>query len=179
MKVKFILSLTAFLFVYTLQAQTDPFANNLTAATEDSNTNNIVQKIAVKEDVTIQVANATEIRILRDEQPYQTVLLDTRSKSEYTTFKISGARWIGDEFSAQKVWMLHRNSTIIIYGNTFTDESVSDFCLKMKSMGFEDVRAYSGGIIDWINEGHEVVNNKNHKTTKYKFEDRKLNRLVK
>lgn len=179
MKAKFILSLVAFLFVYTVQAQNDPFANTLTASSEDSNTNTVAVKTEAKEEALVKIANAEDIRTLQDVQPYQTVLLDTRSKEEYSSFKIGGARWIGDEFSAQKVWMLHRNSTIIIYGNTFTDEYVTKFCKNMNAMGFEDVRVYSGGIIDWINQGHTVVNNRNRKTTKYKFDNRKLNRLLK
>jgi 3-mercaptopyruvate sulfurtransferase SseA len=179
MRAKSILSLLAILIAFNLQAQNDPFANTLTASSEDSNLNAEVVATEASAEVAIQNVTAQEIRILQDDRPYETILLDARSKDEYTNFRIGGARWIGDEFSAQKIWMLQRNATIIIYGNTYNEEHVLEFCAKMRAMGFSDVRAYTGGIIDWINDGNTVVNARGHKTTKYKFDNRQLNKLVK
>lgn len=90
-------------------------------------------------------------------------LVDTREQHEYDVSHIKGAKRVGyKNFTVEKVWMLDRNTTIIIYS---TDgERCKDVAAYMRMMGFIDVRTITGSLIGWINAGYSVVDKEGHTT---------------
>ena len=90
-------------------------------------------------------------------------IIDTREEPEFDVSHIQGAKRVGyEKFSVEKVWMLDRNTTIILYS---TDgERCSHVGAYMKMMGFIDVRVITGSLIGWVNAGYSLVN-KNGEST--------------
>ncbi len=57
---------------------------------------------------------------------------------------------------------LNKDSPIIVYCSVgYRSERVGE---KLKSAGFKNVKNLYGGIFQWVNEGHPVVNKKDHWT---------------
>ncbi len=91
-------------------------------------------------------------------------IIDTREQNEYDISHIQGAKKVGyKNFSVEKVWMLDRNTTIILYS---TDgERCAHVGAYMRMMGFIDVRAITGSLIGWVNAGYPIVDKDGHATT--------------
>jgi rhodanese-related sulfurtransferase len=84
------------------------------------------------------------------------VFLDTRAREEYDVSHIDGAIWVGyDEFSLASVAQLAHNQPIIVYCSVgYRSEKVSE---KLIEGGFENVQNMYGGIFEWVNQGHKIV----------------------
>ena len=91
-------------------------------------------------------------------------MIDTREQIEFEVGHIKGAKRVGyNNFSVEKVWMLDRNTTIILCSTD--DTRVKHVGAYMKMMGFVDVRAISGNLISWLNAGYSLVDKDGHATT--------------
>ncbi len=91
------------------------------------------------------------------------ILLDTRAKAEFEVSHLPGAVWVDyDTFGLELVASLERNSQVVVYCSVgYRSEKIGE---KLKTLGFKDVRNLYGGIFQWKNEGHEVVNQKGDPT---------------
>ncbi|MEM9337304.1 MAG: rhodanese-like domain-containing protein [Bacteroidota bacterium] len=85
------------------------------------------------------------------------VILDVRSPEEYNVSHIDGAFMIDfDKFKPKDVASLNKNSEVIVYCSVgYRSERLGE---KLQKMGFKDVKNLYGGIFEWKNQGHEVVN---------------------
>ncbi len=85
------------------------------------------------------------------------VILDIRSENEYNVSHIPNARFIDyDNFSEKDVENLDKDSEIVLYCSVgYRSERVGE---KMKELGFKNVQNLYGGIFQWKNTNHEVVN---------------------
>jgi rhodanese-related sulfurtransferase len=91
------------------------------------------------------------------------ILIDARSREEYETSHISGAKFVDyDSFKASDVQGLGKNADIVVYCAVgYRSERIGEDLLKM---GFTNVRNLYGGIFDWVNQGNIVVNLSGSKT---------------
>ena len=91
------------------------------------------------------------------------VLLDIRSPEEYGISHIRTANFLDyDSFTTRMVDKLNKESAIIVYCSVgYRSERVGE---KLKSAGFKNVKNLYGGIFQWVNEGHPVVNKIGHLT---------------
>lgn len=85
------------------------------------------------------------------------VLLDTRSAEEFEVSHLQNAHFVDyDTFNAKDVEQVDRDAKIIVYCAVgYRSERIGEKLLKM---GFKDVKNLYGGIFDWVNEGHPIVN---------------------
>lgn len=105
-------------------------------------------------------------------------ILDTREKEEFEISHIQGSKCVGyEKFTVEKVWMLDRNTTIVVYS---TDgERCQHVAAYLKMMGFVDVRRIEGSIIGWVNAGYSVVDREGHDTNNVYVNDKKEGRKLK
>ena len=87
----------------------------------------------------------------------QPVLLDTRAKAEFEVSHIQGARWVDYEtFELAMVADIPKDRPVVVYCSVgYRSEQIGE---KLKSLGYADVRNLYGGIFQWKNNGHTVVN---------------------
>lgn len=103
---------------------------------------------------TIQPAQLAET--LR-QNPNGVVLLDTRSPEEYQVSHLRGARFVNYEtFKTATFQDVPRNLPVVVYCTVGArSEQVG---ARLRSLGFQHVSNLYGGIFQWVNEGHAVVN---------------------
>lgn len=91
------------------------------------------------------------------------VLFDIRSAEEYEISHIRAANFLDyNSFNTRMVDKFKKDSPIIVYCSVgYRSERVGE---KLKSAGFKNVKNLYGGIFQWVNEGHTVVNKTNHPT---------------
>lgn len=91
------------------------------------------------------------------------VLMDIRSPEEYGVSHIRTANFLDyGSFNTRMVEKFSKDSPIIVYCSVgYRSERVGE---KLKSAGFKNVKNLYGGIFQWVNEGHPVVNKKDHPT---------------
>lgn len=110
------------------------------------------------------------------------VLLDARSYEEFHVSHLPNALFLDyDTFNSRDVAGLNRNTKIIVYCSVgYRSERIGE---KLIKMGFTDVQNLYGGIFDWVNKSHTVVNQDGLRTdsvhTYNKDWSRWLNRGVK
>jgi rhodanese-related sulfurtransferase len=118
----------------------------------------------------IPVIAAEELKekIARGDKFY---LLDARPKEAYDVSHIRRARRVGyKDFGPEKVWMLNRDTEIVVYCSMgFRSEQVGRYMLMM---GFKNVRNLYGSIYEWANNDGEVVDNNNEPTNRVFAEDK-------
>ncbi|HEX6890615.1 MAG TPA: rhodanese-like domain-containing protein [Chryseolinea sp.] len=85
------------------------------------------------------------------------IILDTRSAEEFKVSHLSGALLLDyDSFKADDVRNISKNSRIVVYCSVgYRSERIGEMLIKL---GFKDVSNLYGGIFDWINNGHVIVN---------------------
>lgn len=84
------------------------------------------------------------------------VLLDARPAVEYEVSHIKGAKHIGyEDFSIEDIWSIDREAEIVIYCSV--GRRSEEVGKKLIDMGFKNVHNLYGSIIEWVNQGHEVV----------------------
>ncbi len=91
------------------------------------------------------------------------VILDTRSAEEFSISHLPEARFIDyDRFKISDVENIAKDTRIILYCSVgYRSERIGEKLLKA---GFKEVYNLYGGIFQWKNDGHQVVNNLNKPT---------------
>lgn len=91
------------------------------------------------------------------------IILDTRSHEEYKVSHLPNAKFIDyDDFDDDMVKGLSRDSEVIVYCTVgYRSERIGE---RLQKLGFTNVLNLYGGIFQWVNEGGEIRNNKNHPT---------------
>jgi rhodanese-related sulfurtransferase len=91
------------------------------------------------------------------------LLLDTRSQEEFQVSHLPNALFLDyDKFNSEKVEKINRKTKIIVYCSVgYRSERIGE---KLIKMGFTDVYNLYGGIFDWVNHDHTVVNQAGLKT---------------
>ena len=82
--------------------------------------------------------------------------LDVRSRDEYEVSHLAQAHWVGyDEFSQERIAHLDKNLKTIVYCSVgYRSEKITQ---QLSKLGFKEVYNLYGGVFEWINQGHEVV----------------------
>lgn len=85
------------------------------------------------------------------------VILDTRSVKEYEVSKIGNARFIDyDDFEPEMVKDIPKDQQIVVYCSVgYRSEKIGE---KLQQLGYKNVLNLFGGIFDWKNTDHNVVN---------------------
>ena len=93
-------------------------------------------------------------------QYQQPVLLDTRTRSEFSVSHLLGAQFIEyDDFKSADVAHIPKNKEIVIYCSVgYRSERIGE---KLLDMGYTKVYNLYGGIFDWKNQSQIVVNDLN------------------
>lgn len=91
------------------------------------------------------------------EKESKILILDTRSEKEYRVSHIPNAIFVDyDNFSAEAVQSYDKETPVVVYCSVgYRSEKIGE---KLEELGFSNVRNLYGGIFDWKNKGHEVVN---------------------
>lgn len=94
---------------------------------------------------------------IKDLSPY--VILDTRSAEEYAISSLPNALWIGyPDMNKEVLKSLSKDQAILVYCSVgYRSERIGEQLLEL---GFTNVHNLYGGIFEWINQGHSVVNSK-------------------
>ncbi|MFZ1825955.1 MAG: rhodanese-like domain-containing protein [Chitinophagales bacterium] len=88
------------------------------------------------------------------------VLLDAREKNEYDVSHIEGAIWVGyDNFNLNRINTIPKDKNIIVYCSVgYRSEKIAE---KIIADGYTNVSNLYGGIFEWVNTNHTVVNDSN------------------
>ena len=100
------------------------------------------------------------------------VVLDTREAEEYEVCHLNGATWVGyDQFQKQIVKDFPKDQPIVVYCSVgYRSERIGE---KLQNMGFTEVYNLYGGIFDWKNRDHEVIDAEGNSTEKVHTYNRK------
>lgn len=84
------------------------------------------------------------------------VILDTRSPREFEVSHIQGAQMINYQtFDKQQVSDLPKNQKVVVYCSVgYRSERIGE---QLQELGFQEVYNLYGGIIQWKNQGNQVV----------------------
>lgn len=88
-----------------------------------------------------------------------TVFLDAREPKEYNVSHIRGARFVGyKDLDLSVIKDLPRDTAIVVYCSVgYRSQQVTERLMKA---GFTNVHNLYGGIFEWVNSGHSVVDQK-------------------
>ena len=91
------------------------------------------------------------------------LLLDTRSRSEYTVSHLPNAQFVNyDDFKVEDFQEQNKDKTIVVYCSVgYRSEKVGE---ALRKAGYKDVQNLYGGIFQWKNEGF-IVHNQNGEPT--------------
>lgn len=91
------------------------------------------------------------------------VMLDTRTKKEFQTSHIDGARFIDyNGFKAKDVADLPKDAEIVVYCSVgYRSEKIGE---QLQELGFNNVRNLYGGVFQWVNTGKPIVDKEGAKT---------------
>jgi rhodanese-related sulfurtransferase len=98
-----------------------------------------------------------EVSVAQAQADSAAIFLDAREAREYEVSHLEAADWVGyDHFSVDSV--LHRwpkNQRIIVYCSVgYRSEKVAE---QLVAAGYTDVANLYGGIFEWVNQSHPVV----------------------
>lgn len=174
---KYLLSTFALLFfVVTAWAQPniDPFAsagvakNTAEVMLSDPDLKREVDALITQD---VPIITCEELASLRNTNK-GLVLLDARPSNEYEVSHIKGAKHIGYEsFSIEDIWSIDRESEVVIYCSV--GQRSEEVGKKLMDMGFKNVRNLYGSIIEWVNQGHEVVDPSGQPTRRVHVHERR------
>jgi rhodanese-related sulfurtransferase len=116
------------------------------------------QKLASLYKNSVPVIQPAAFEELKKEESL--VILDTRTAKEYSVSHIQNAQFIDyDRFTLSKVENIDKNQPIVVYCSVgYRSERIGE---KLKEAGFTNVQNLYGGIFQWKNEDHPVVNQEN------------------
>ncbi len=97
------------------------------------------------------------------ESGHNLILLDTRSEEEFSVSRIEGSEFIDyDNFDKHMVSHIPKDQEIIVYCSVgYRSEKIGE---KLQELGYTNVLNLYGGIFDWKNKDHQVVNRKGQPT---------------
>lgn len=93
------------------------------------------------------------------------LILDTRNLEEYTVSHLPTAHFVDySTFKEEAVANLDRSHAIVLYCTVgYRSERIGE---RLRERGFERVFHLYGGIFEWVNQGHEVVDSTGKVTQK-------------
>jgi rhodanese-related sulfurtransferase len=93
------------------------------------------------------------------------LILDTRTPSEYAVSHIATAQFVDyGKFNKKVARDWDPNRPVVVYCTVgYRSERIGE---QLKQLGFKDVRNLYGGIFEWVNEGHPIVDASGKATTK-------------
>jgi rhodanese-related sulfurtransferase len=95
----------------------------------------------------------------------EALFLDTRSKEEYNVSHIEGARFVGyREFNLATLEGIPKSQPVITYCSI--GKRSGEIGRKLIEAGYKNVHNLYGGLFEWINQGHLVVDTANTPTEK-------------
>jgi len=100
----------------------------------------------------------TDVNHLR--QSSNTVLVDTRTATEFAQFHIDGALNIKPAELRSKAFL--RDKTLVLMGNGKTERELYIECKRLKSNGYKQVKVLWGGMPGWLTAGLEIVGQSQH-----------------
>jgi rhodanese-related sulfurtransferase len=109
-------------------------------------------------DEQVPAVSITKATQLKD----QVTLLDAREKAEFEVSHLPGAQWIGfDDFSQERLADLPKSKPIIVYCSVgYRSQKITQ---KLRKWGYSAKNLY-GGLFEWVNQGHPIVNKKGSET---------------
>lgn len=174
---KYLLVTSTFLFFgLTAWAQPtiDPFAsaavakNSAEVMLSDPNLKEEVDALITQDVPIITCEELVSLRSNNDE----VVLLDARPSNEYEVSHIKGARHIGyEDFSIEDIWAIDREAEVVLYCSV--GQRSEEIGKKLMNMGFSNVRNLYGSIIEWVNQGNEVVDSSGEPTRRVHVHERR------
>jgi rhodanese-related sulfurtransferase len=91
------------------------------------------------------------------------VFLDSRSPGEFNVSHIPGALYVGyKHFNLAKVAHLNKEQEIVVY--CAIGKRSNNVNRQLQKAGFKNSYNLYGGIFEWVNQGHAVVDNKGKST---------------
>ena len=98
-------------------------------------------------------ALAAELR----QHPEAVLLLDTRAPAEFNVSHLAGAQLVDfAHYQALDLADVPRTRPVVVYCSVGArSEKVGE---RLRALGFINVRNLYGGLFEWMNEGHPVVN---------------------
>jgi len=93
------------------------------------------------------------------------LILDTRTEREFEVSHIEGAQFVDfDSFKKKDFEGVDKDKPVLVYCSVgYRSERIGE---KLQKMGFNNVHNLYGGIFEWKNRGHNVVDNSDAKTEK-------------
>ena len=90
-------------------------------------------------------------------QPAPPLLLDVRTPAEFRVSHLAGARFVNaDSVATAQFAGLDRTQPVVVYCSVgLRSERLGE---RLHALGFRQVRNLYGGLFEWVNEGHPVVN---------------------
>ena len=88
--------------------------------------------------------------------PAPPLLLDVRTPAEYRVSHLRGARFVAfDSVATAQFAGLDRSQPVVVYCSVgVRSERLGE---RLHALGFHNVRNLYGGLFEWVNEGHPVV----------------------
>lgn len=119
------------------------------------------KKIQSYLDFSVPVISPDELKSMKDE----VILLDTREMEEFEISHIEGATYAGyDGFNKKVVKDIPKDAKIVVYCSIgYRSEKIGE---KLQKMGYSQVYNLYGSIFEWVNQGNELINEKEGKTIK-------------
>ncbi|MFC6223054.1 rhodanese-like domain-containing protein [Hymenobacter artigasi] len=89
-------------------------------------------------------------------KPAPPLLLDVRTPIEYQVSHLRGARFVPfDSVATVQLAGIDRRQPVVVYCSVgVRSERLGE---RLHALGFRDVRNLYGGLFEWVNEGHPVV----------------------
>jgi rhodanese-related sulfurtransferase len=108
--------------------------------------------------------NVPEVSV-KEVKKSDVIYLDAREINEYQVSHIKGAIWIGyADFKMKRVQSISKTSKIVVYCSVgYRSEKITQ---KLIAKGYTNVSNLYGGIFEWVNENHSLVNDDNQTTIK-------------
>ncbi len=146
--------------LHTILAIIFSFVLSVTAAQRKvtSGSFNTVLNIILKHDV-------REVTVAEASTRKNILFIDAREKKEYDVSHIRNAVYIGYEhFNPATLKNVAKNREIIVYCSIGKrSEKITG---RLNKAGYSNVSNLYGGIFEWVNQGHEVVDVNNKRTMK-------------
>lgn len=91
------------------------------------------------------------------------VLLDAREEKEFGVSHLSNARYVGYYgFKKKAISDIPKDAEIVVYCTVgYRSEKIAE---RLEKMGYNNVRNLYGGICGWVNNGYQVVDQKDQPT---------------
>ncbi len=102
----------------------------------------------------VEFAHSPMLETTNDAKP---IVLDARERNEFDVSHLENAMWVGyDDFDLTRVENIAKDQPIVVYCSVgYRSERIARQLIKA---GYTDVKNLYGGIFQWVNSGHAVVN---------------------